>query len=221
MRFASLIGAVALSLSGAGVAHATVTVYTSQAAFTAATTTTNLADFEGLTLGPRFVPLTQGGITFAKLAQDLYIAPAGGLTNTTQTTSASLTADGDENFDIRLASAAAFGAIGFDLVSNAYGPRTVSLYTTGGSLIGTFTSPQAPNSVGFFGLISTTAISYVQTFVDRGYIQDTAIDNVRIGPVALAGAVPEANIWTMMIAGFGLVGTMMRRRVRSIIGVTA
>jgi PEP-CTERM motif len=214
MRVISLLGACALSVLGVGTANAAVTVYTSQAAYTAATTTTNLADFEGLTFGPRSVPITQGGIIFSKLAIDLYVAAAGTLTNTTQTTSASLTADGDENFDIRLASAATFGAIGFDVISNAYGPRTVSLFTIGGSLIGTFTSPQSPNTVGFFGLISTTSIGYVQTFVDRGYIQDTAIDNVRIGPVVAVSAVPEPSSWIILMSGFGLVGGAMRYRRR-------
>jgi hypothetical protein len=47
-----------------------------------------------------------------------------------------------------------------------------------------------------------------QTLVDRGYIEDTAYDNVAIGP--LVANVPESVSWELMLAGFGLVGSVLR-----------
>jgi hypothetical protein len=42
----------------------------------------------------------------------------------------------------------------------------------------------------------------------------TAIDG-NPGAFAYAGAVPEPASWAMLIAGFGLVGAVMRRQART------
>ncbi len=219
MRFVSHIGAAALAWFFAGTAQATVTVYTSQSAFSAATTVTNNATFEGVPTGRLASPVfIQDGIKITSIAgghptHTLYIVPSGSTLVTPVPTNAVMSGDGDENFDIRLYSGSTFGSIGFDVYSNVYGPRTLSLYGTGGGLIGTYTATQATNSLGFFGLVSTTAIAYITTSVDRGWIQNTAIDNVQIGLLdATPGAVPEPSVWMMMMIGFGLVGASLRRR---------
>jgi hypothetical protein len=216
------LATAALGLLAVSPCAATVTVYTSQSAFTAATAVSNIATFDGVPTG-RLASLVyaQSGIQFTSIAgsnpiHTLYIVPAGSNLVTPRPTSSVLSGDGDENFDIRLTSGSAFGSIGFDIYSNAYGPRTVSLYDIMGGLIGTYTATQATNSLGFFGLISTTAIGHVTTIVDRGANQNTAIDNVQIGAFAAElGAVPESSTWAMMIAGFGLVGASLRYRRRT------
>lgn len=43
---------------------------------------------------------------------------------------------------------------------------------------------------------------------------NTGIDNVRFSVANVSGAVPEPASWMMVIAGFGLVGGMMRRNLR-------
>jgi hypothetical protein len=219
MRFASRIGAFALALSFAGTAQATVTVYTSQSAFSAATTVTNNATFDGVPTGRLSSPVfSQDGVQITTLpgghpTHTLYIVPSGSALVTPAPTSAVLSSDGDENYDIRLTSGNTFGSIGFDVYSNAYAPRTVSLYAMGGGLIGTYTATQPANSLGFFGLVSTTAVAYITTTVDRGWVQNTGIDNVQIGALAaVPGAVPESSVWTMMIIGFGVLGASLRRR---------
>ena len=209
----SLITLVALTAAVAAPAVASVAVYTSKSAYLAATTITHTAGFEVFAYGPTRNPLTEDGITFSTAgAIDLYITPPGSpLTQNTQVfPTTSLSADGDENFDIRLASGQSFGAIGMDYITNRFGPPAVVLYGSGGQLIGSFLILQGPETLGFFGLISTTPIGYARTVVDRGYISDSALDNVRIG-FGVSGT-PEPAAWAMMLAGFGLVGCALRSR---------
>jgi hypothetical protein len=68
---------------------------------------------------------------------------------------------------------------------------------------------------GFFGITSTTGFSSLQiaTLSFGGVVSPVTIDNVRFAPSgATSGAVPEPAAWAMMIAGFGGVGGLMRRR---------
>ena len=220
MRWGLFAGALALSAGLVSAADASVVVYTSQAAFAAATTIQHTATFEGLPTGHSPIdPLIQDGVSFHSLpgghpVHDLYVTYAGQpLTlNAASFATQALSANGDENFQIQLSSGLTFGAIGLDYATNAFNAPVVSLFTSAGVLIGAFAVPQAPQTVGFFGLISSTAIGYATTTVDRGYISDTAIDNVRIGPLQDVAGVPEPAAWALMIAGFGLAGIALRRR---------
>ena len=213
MRAISLLGALALSVSLASPAHATVAIYTSAGAFAAATTIQHSAGFEGLGFGRSYAPFTQDGIQFTALGIDFYVtSPGQALTqNPNSFPSSALSADGDENFRIALASGAAFGSIGLDYATNRFAPPIITLFTDLGATIGSFAVPIAPDHVGFVGFVSTIPIGYATTSVDRGYIEDTAIDNVRLGPVVSASAVPEAGTWQMLILGFGIAGCAIRR----------
>ena len=210
----SLIAAFALSSSLASPASASVAIYTSASAFAAATSIQHTAGFEGLPYGVSHAPFAQDGIKFTALGIDFYVtSPGQALTQNPNTfPTSALSADGDENFRMELASGASFGAIGLDYATNRFGPPIVRLYSDLGAFMGAFTVPIAPDSVGFFGLISTTPIGYATSIVDRGFIEDTAIDNVRIGPVLAMGGVPEPATWAMMVMGFGAVGLGLRRR---------
>jgi hypothetical protein len=218
---ASAVMAATLGFLTVSPCAAAVTVYTTQSAFSAATAVSNIATLDGVPTG-RLGGLVyaQGGIQFTSIAgghptHTLYIVPAASTLVTPLPSTSVLSGDGDENFDIRLTSGNSFGSIGFDVYSNVYGPRTVSLFDTIGGLIGTYSANQAANSLGFIGLVSTTAIGHITTSVDRGWVQNTAIDNVQIGALAIAGAVPESSTWGMMIVGFGLVGASFRYRRRA------
>lgn len=49
--------------------------------------------------------------------------------------------------------------------------------------------------------------------ISFGYGENVGIDNIKWDVRAIgAGAVPEPATWAMMILGFGLVGTSLRRR---------
>jgi hypothetical protein len=199
------------SMLGTAPAAALVTTYVTSGAFDAASSQTAFADFESEAWGYTANPLVSSGIRFTQLAGGHpniipYIAPAGGAATVPEAQSQVLEANGDENFRIELASNASFNAIGFDLYTNAFAAPVISLYTPGGALIGSYTVPQASDTLGYFGLTSTTAIGWAVMIVDRGWVQNTAIDNVSIG------SVPEPASWAMLIAGFGLTGAAMRRR---------
>jgi hypothetical protein len=77
------------------------------------------------------------------------------------------------------------------------------------------TSPYEPGllAAGYFFYFDDVALSY--SWFNNGYTNSgdyvdsiTGVYLVR----NLAGAVPEASAWAMMIAGFGLVGGVLRRR---------
>ncbi|WP_416907736.1 MAG: PEPxxWA-CTERM sorting domain-containing protein [Polymorphobacter sp.] len=63
----------------------------------------------------------------------------------------------------------------------------------------------APQQISF--TTSGTTLAYQRS----GTVQDPSI--VRV----ITAAVPEPGTWAMLIAGFGLVGTMMRRRQRQLL----
>ena len=207
--------ATAALLLGSTPAAAAVNSYVAPAAFGAVTTTIAFTDFESEAWGYTGNPLVSGGIRFTQLPGGHpniipYIAPAGGAGTVPEAQSQVLEANGDENFRIELASNAGFNAIGFTLYTNAYAAPVLSLYTPGGALISSIAVPQAPHQIGYFGLTSTATIGWAVMIVDRGWVENVAIDDVRIG--GLAGGVPEPASWAMLIAGFGLTGAAMRRR---------
>lgn len=79
-----------------------------------------------------------------------------------------------------------------------------STITAGGV---TVTPPAQVGSTGsFYGFISDVAFTTVTFAAVRN--DGFSIDNVSFG----GGAVPEPASWAMLIAGFGLVGAMARRR---------
>jgi len=198
--------------------QATVTIYSSASLFNAtAGAPTNTATFQSFSFGPKGQTLIDDGILFTSLPgghpqHDVYIATPNTLTNTTINSSTVLTADGDENFRMQLNSGVTFGAIGFDFISNQFGNPIISLFGVGGVSLGSFNITTAKNANVYFGATSDIPISYVQTTVDRGFIQDTAYDNVSVRSLAVLSAVPEPATWGLMLIGFAMVGIAMRKR---------
>lgn len=65
----------------------------------------------------------------------------------------------------------------------------------------------------FFGFISDTAFSSFR--LTGGNSGDTAYyDRMSFGANAVSGAVPEPSVWAMLIVGFGMVGSLLRRTPR-------
>ena len=61
-----------------------------------------------------------------------------------------------------------------------------------------------------FGLTAPEVSGAAGMIVDRGLVENTAIDHVRIDN--FIGGVPEPAAWASLIAGMGIVGAAMRRR---------
>ena len=128
------------------------------------------------------------------------------------TTTSILTANGDESFEFLLAAPAS--AVFMDVYLNDLGPATLT-YFNGATQIGQLgfvADANATNNflaqVGFdFGDSNQiTRITFLSTL---GGQLNTGLDNVT---VTFVGEVPEPSAWSLMIAGFGLVGGAMRAR---------
>ena len=208
MKFLAVLGVLlVVSIPAA----AGVVTFTSSSAFQASTSITNAEDFEGFTQGFLTNPFTTHGIRFEQLPGGHpnvipYISNAGNLGNAFEPTSKTLDGNGDENFLIQLASGASFTAIGFDVVTNQDGAPVVSLYDVSSALIGSYTLTQAPNTLGFFGATSTTPIGSVTFIVDRGWQENTALDNIAIGT-----ATPEPASGAIFAAALAVLAGLRRR----------
>jgi hypothetical protein len=110
--------------------------------------------------------------------------------------------DGDASLRISFAAPISSFSLTFAGVSNANNTQIFAYdgETLLGSMMGT--------SIGQLTL-SYSAPSITSVIVTPGDLQDwVAFDNL-----TFSGAIPEPASWAMMIAGFGLVGAAMRRRV--------
>lgn len=105
----------------------------------------------------------------------------------------------------------------FSLAGNPDGGAAtkVAVASDGGAQSGTFFFPQAGNTKANMGwteqVFSFTAMASTANLTFAATLNDPygpALDNVSIA----GGAVPEPASWALMIAGFGGVGSLMRRR---------
>ena len=98
-------------------------------------------------------------------------------------------------------------ALGFDLDMGPGGFGTGHIYTihfVGG---GTHVLDEIDDFIGFYGIVSSMAFNKLTIAAGTGCCIETyRVDNMTFG------VVPEPGTWAMLIAGFGLVGTAVRRR---------
>jgi PEP-CTERM motif len=184
---------------------AAATIYTSRAAFNAATSGQTVSNFEenapgGITAhsgfsGPSFA-ITSAGFTIYTIDP----AAAGGLYDF---------GTGDV-LDVEFANT----TITVDPSVTAFGFDYAPLRLVGGNFV-TIDSVNYTNSPGrtfnFFGIVGAGPLGPLLIGWNGG---PNIIDNFTTASAAANGAVPEPAAWTMMLAGFGTVGGMMRSRRR-------
>ncbi len=68
-----------------------------------------------------------------------------------------------------------------------------------------------PGTYVHYGVTSTNGIGGF-SLLGGGVEGNVSIDNVRVNLDGMGSAVPEPATWAMMIAGFGLAGSALRRR---------
>jgi len=165
IAFAVLLVSAAVSTTPA---FATVTLYTSRAAFEAAGASTNVADFEGLATGSHGSVLVQNGIRFttdfAAFPTDLEIIAGGGSFTNPAPSSQALSAPTTQFDTITLATFGTFYAFGADFITNdllSTGPSRIPTLSVSGpaGLHFNINVPIAANTEGFFGFRSDLALT--------------------------------------------------------------
>jgi hypothetical protein len=98
-------------------------------------------------------------------------------------------------------------AVGFDLDMNPGGFGTGHVWTVHFAGGGSHALAEIDGLVGFYGIVSSSAVNKLTVSAGAGCCVETySLDNMTFG------VVPEPATWAMLIAGFGLVGTAVRRR---------
>ncbi len=207
-------------LMSASVAHASVTVYSDRVAFTAATgansveTFTNTAHF----------PLSSGVLNSSSSEAGLLpgqILP--GVTYSTPVGSDNFfnidSGGGYEGGFLDTVNGPRVLTVTFDSLQSGFGfdanrlmgDFTVNIFGEGGSALGNFSYPSA-NGLTFFGFGSSAVDIRSATIAGTDGTFGFALDNFTFNTNTVTPAVPEPATWAMMLVGFGLVGSAMRRR---------
>ena len=211
---AAVVDTAALTLSFfAFPAHAGTFSYDSLSAFQAASSTMVQATFEGFTPVDTliFAPIVEGTVTFTpgptdypNIPPNLVVASPSGSPSTyfgEPLTSNVLTVDGNENIDMTFSTPTT--AVGWDSYTNKFADPTVSVYNTNNVLLAAFTLTQAPDTEGFFGVISTVPIGRINWLGVNGGIVNTGIDNIRTNSAPVPEFSTTVSFGLLLLLGLG------------------
>jgi hypothetical protein len=212
---APLVAAALLSVTAA---HATITIYTTQASYLAAISAPGVDTYEDLTpnagtAGP--LNRTAGAYSYtatvgpssstffpAGLSPDVYLSS----NNRTDTITF-----GGFSVGVRGVGGNFFGTNDAGLFSTV-SAITVTATDGSGTVTQTLTDPAATS---FLGFVSTAALTSVTTFVGVAGTGTVGVwptvNNLTLGAIA---AVPETQTLAMMLGGLAMLGMTMRRSKR-------
>lgn len=208
---ALLLAGFALFASTAS--EATITIYTNQAAFAAATSAPGTDTYTGFNItGSTASPIVRnaGGYSYTATTAGSFFG-AGTTANPWLSTNTATDPVIFSNFS-PFVSAIGGNFFGSD-ISGLFksGDITLTAVDGSGSMSQSILNATTSSFLGFVSTsnLSSLTISAVQP--RNAYLWPT-IDNLTLARGATAAAVPESATWAMMIAGFGLVGYSLRRR---------
>jgi hypothetical protein len=206
-----------LAVLAAQSVHAATTVYTQQSSFEAALG-------GSYTLVNLDAPPLNGFASGYRLGDPMPAAALAGLGLTSVGLNAQVAAG--QNFqtvlnrDRLILNGQAFGgqiAFNFDNAVNGVGAYSNTIdygrirLFSGTNLGGTFLGETQFGPGGFGGITSDTGVRSVQLTCDFNQDLACGVFDIQFGTFATT-AVPEPRSWVMLVAGFGLIGAVMRRR---------
>lgn len=211
--FALKTVALAALVAAAGVANASITVYTSLAAFNAAVGTTGTDTYAGFSItGSTPSPIVRNAGIFQYTANP---APAGnffGAGTTANPWLSTNTATDTITFNTFSAGVVAAGGnfFGSDVLGSfAAGDVTLVATDASGSTSQTIVGATTSSFLGFVSTGSLLSLTLTAVQPAATFLWPTADNLVLASAIA---AVPEAQTYAMMLAGLGLMGFMARRR---------
>jgi hypothetical protein len=200
-----------ISLFPVAASAATITFYTSEAAFVAAANPSLLETFEAV--APKDTALAvivSNGVTYSPtgIGTNVWVASPGYPNfgaGVGVTTTSILTATGEEDF-VGAFFSTPYMAVGFDAYLNGLGPATATFFN-GATVLGSFSFPALQDNIAFLGIVSDTPITSFRWTGTLGGQLNTGIDNIQVSQV------PEPS--TLLLVGVGLVAYRYRRRLRA------
>ena len=201
-------------------ARAGTNSYSSLAAFQAVSNTTVQATFENfMPLNTNYYsPITEGAVTFTsgpistQSPNLIVITPNVGTSVFGEPLASNvLTESGNENINMTFSTP--MTAVGWDAYTNRFADPTVSVYDTNNVLLAAFTLTQAPDTLGFFGVISTSPIGRINWLAVSGELEDTGIDNIRSSPAPVPEASSFVSLGLLLVLGMG--GIAVSRRCKA------
>jgi hypothetical protein len=212
LKYASI--ALAALIASTAPAQAAITVYTSLAAFNAATMMPGTDTYTGFSIvGVTNSPIvrTAGAYGYTGTTPNNFFG-AGTVANPWLSTN---TATDTMTFNTFTGGSNGVGGnfFGSD-IAGAFQAGNITVVATDAS--GSVTQTIVGATTGsFLGFVSTTAVtSLTVTAVQPvgGNLWGTVDNLVFAKRAGVVAAIPESSTWLMMLAGFGLVGGAMRRR---------
>lgn len=208
------LAAIPLLLCLSSMSHAGFTVYTTQAAFNAATTAPGVDTYTGLSItGSTPSPLirTAGAYGYTATASTTTFFGAGTTANPWLSTN---TATDTITFNNFLGGAQAIGGnfFGSDISGLfANGNVVITAVDNTGTSVQTITNAAVTSFLGFVssGTLISLSVSAVQP--TASFLWPT-VDNLTLARVAANGTVPEPASMAMLLSGLGIMAMLARRR---------
>lgn len=209
----------------AGSAQSAITVYTSLAAFNAATTAQGTDTFNDLTPGAQLalsIARTAGAYSYTAASAN---GTPGGSSLYGAGSAADAWISNNLNADsiifngfaanVRGAGANFFGSDIAGLFTAAPLGLTVTATDASGTTTQSLISPTTATFLGFVSTTGLTSMTVAATVPSSSYW--ATANNLVLAQGPAATAVPEPASWVMMIGGFGLVGGALRNRRRPMV----
>lgn len=214
LKYASI--ALAALVASTAPAQAAITIYTSLAAFNAATSAQGTDTYTGFSITgstPSPIVRTAGAYGYTGSVSTTTFFGGGTTANPFLSTN---TATDTMTFNTFTGGVQAAGGnfFGSDVSGTfAAGNVTITATDSSGTVTQTIVGATTSSFLGFVSTSAITGVTVTSVQPQTGFLWPS-LDNFVLakragGPVPI---VPEPGTWLMMVAGFGLVGGAMRRR---------